>query len=76
MNHLLILTNYYGIHSPQNGIRTERLLERASTFGEHRVEGLTPAGDLHASPQTRLALARTYLRRGIELATSRARNER
>ena len=40
------------------------------------AEGLTPAGDLHASPQTRLALARTYLRRGIELATSRARNER
>ena len=40
------------------------------------VEGLTPAGDLHASSQTRLALARTYLRRGIELATSRARNER
>ncbi len=40
------------------------------------VAGLTPAGDLHASPQTRLALARTYLRRGIELATSRARNER
>ena len=40
------------------------------------VAGLTPAGDLHASPLTRLALARTYLRRGIELATSRARNER
>jgi aerobic carbon-monoxide dehydrogenase medium subunit len=40
------------------------------------VEGLTPAGDLHASPETRLALARTYLRRGIELAVSRARNER
>ncbi len=40
------------------------------------VAGLPPAGDLHASPQTRLALARTYLRRGIELATSRARNER
>ena len=40
------------------------------------VEGLTPSGDLHASPQTRLALARTYVRRGIELATSRARNER
>ncbi len=40
------------------------------------VEGLTPTGDLHASPQTRIALARTYLRRGIELATSRARNER
>ena len=40
------------------------------------AERLTPAGDLHASPQTRIALARTYLRRGIELATSRARNER
>jgi aerobic carbon-monoxide dehydrogenase medium subunit len=37
---------------------------------------LSPAGDLHASPQTRRALARTYLRRGIELAVSRARNER
>jgi carbon-monoxide dehydrogenase medium subunit len=40
------------------------------------VAGLTPAGDLHASPQTRLGLARTYLRRGIELAVARARNER
>ncbi len=37
---------------------------------------LSPAGDLHASPQTRRGLARTYLRRGIELAVSRARNER
>jgi carbon-monoxide dehydrogenase medium subunit len=40
------------------------------------TEGLEPVGDLHASPQTRLDLARVYLRRGIELATSRARNER
>jgi CO/xanthine dehydrogenase FAD-binding subunit len=40
------------------------------------VAGLAPAGDLHASPETRLALARTYLRRGIELAVSRAQNER
>jgi aerobic carbon-monoxide dehydrogenase medium subunit len=38
--------------------------------------GLSPAGDLHASPETRRGLARTYLRRGIELAVSRARNER
>jgi hypothetical protein len=37
---------------------------------------LSPVGDLHASAETRLALARTYLRRGIELAVSRARNER
>ena len=40
------------------------------------AEGLAPTADLHASAQTRLALARTYLRRGIELAVSRARNER
>ena len=37
---------------------------------------LTPAGDLHASPETRRGLARTYLRRGIALAVARARNER
>ncbi|HEX3189058.1 MAG TPA: FAD binding domain-containing protein [Streptosporangiaceae bacterium] len=37
---------------------------------------LSPAGDLHASPETRRGLARTYLRRGTELAVARARNER
>jgi len=37
---------------------------------------LSPAGDLHASPETRRGLARTYLRRGIELAVARDRNER
>ena len=37
---------------------------------------LSPAGDLHASLETRRGLARTYLRRGIELAVTRARNER
>ena len=37
---------------------------------------LSPAADLHASPETRRGLARTYLRRGIELAVARARNER
>ena len=40
------------------------------------VEGLAPAGDLHASPATRLALARTYVRRALALAISRAQNER
>jgi carbon-monoxide dehydrogenase medium subunit len=40
------------------------------------VAGLSPAGDLHASGPTRAGLARTYLRRGIELAVARARNER
>jgi carbon-monoxide dehydrogenase medium subunit len=40
------------------------------------VAGLAPAGDLHASGPTRVDLARTYLRRGIELAVARARNER
>ena len=43
---------------------------------EAAVAGLSPAGDLHASAATRLALARTYVRRGIELAISRALNER
>ena len=48
----------------------------AAEAAQAGVAGLAPAGDLHASPETRLALARTYLRRGIELAVSRARNER
>jgi carbon-monoxide dehydrogenase medium subunit len=48
----------------------------ATAAAEAAVEGLAPAGDLHASPQTRIALARSYLRRGIELAVSRAQNER
>jgi carbon-monoxide dehydrogenase medium subunit len=48
----------------------------ASDVAEAAVADLSPAGDLHASAETRLALARTYVRRGVELAISRARNER
>jgi len=48
----------------------------AATAARAAVAGLTPAGDLHASGPTRVDLARTYLRRGIELAVARARNER
>jgi carbon-monoxide dehydrogenase medium subunit len=48
----------------------------ASDAAEAAVADLSPAGDLHASAETRLALARTYVRRGVELAISRARNER
>jgi len=40
------------------------------------LEGLAPVGDLHASGETRISLARTYLRRALDLAISRARNER
>jgi aerobic carbon-monoxide dehydrogenase medium subunit len=40
------------------------------------LDGLAPVGDLHASRETRISLARTYLRRGLDLAISRARNER
>jgi carbon-monoxide dehydrogenase medium subunit len=47
----------------------------AAAAAEAAAEGLSPAGDLHASPQTRIALARSYLRRGIELAVSRAQND-
>jgi carbon-monoxide dehydrogenase medium subunit len=58
------------------GVAAADVAAAAAEAAGAAVEGLTPAGDLHASPPTRLALARTYLRRGIELATSRARNER
>ena len=37
---------------------------------------LRPAGDLHASTETRTDIARSYLRRGIELALSRAQDRR
>jgi len=43
---------------------------------ELAVADLSPPGDLHASAETRLALAEVYLRRALELAVSRARNER
>ena len=48
----------------------------AAAAADAAVEGLAPAGDLHASPATRLALARTYVRRAIALAIARAQNER
>jgi carbon-monoxide dehydrogenase medium subunit len=50
--------------------------ETAAEAADAGTQGLAPAGDLHASAETRIGLARTYLRRGIELALSRARNER
>lgn len=40
------------------------------------VEGLTPGGDLHASGLTRLTVARTQVRRALELALSRAADRR
>ena len=48
----------------------------AGRAADAAVAGLSPAGDLHASAQMRLDLARAYLRRGIAVAASRARNER
>ena len=48
----------------------------AGRAADAAVAGLSPAGDLHASAQMRLDLARAYLRRGIAVAVSRARNER
>ena len=50
--------------------------ETIRAVADAAATGLSPAGDLHASPETRRGLARTYLRRGIELAVARARNER
>jgi carbon-monoxide dehydrogenase medium subunit len=43
---------------------------------EAAVVGISPSSDMHASAATRTALARTYVRRALELAISRARDER
>ena len=40
------------------------------------VAGLSPAGDVHGGTETRTDIARSYLRRGIELALSRAQDRR
>ncbi|MGH3263596.1 MAG: FAD binding domain-containing protein [Trebonia sp.] len=40
------------------------------------VDELSPVGDLHGSTETRTDIARSYLRRGIELALSRAQDRR
>lgn len=40
------------------------------------VAGLSPAGDVHGGTETRTDIARSYLRRGIELALSRAGDRR
>lgn len=40
------------------------------------VAGLTPAGDLHASAETRTDVARVHVRRALELAVSRAQDRR
>jgi carbon-monoxide dehydrogenase medium subunit len=69
--------------TPVRATAAERALAGASAdaatiraAADAAATGLSPAGDLHASPETRRGLARTYLRRGIELAVARARNER
>ena len=50
--------------------------EAIRAAAEAAAADLSPAGDVHASAQTRLTLAQAYLRRGLKLAVSRARNER
>ncbi|MHA6782008.1 FAD binding domain-containing protein [Pseudonocardia saturnea] len=40
------------------------------------VAGLSPSGDAHGSTETRTDIARSYLRRGIELALTRAQDRR
>ncbi|MGH3188717.1 MAG: FAD binding domain-containing protein [Streptosporangiaceae bacterium] len=69
--------------TPVRAAAAERFLTGAacdatavSEAAQAAVAGLSPAGDLHASAETRLSLARVYLRRGLDLAISRARNER
>jgi aerobic carbon-monoxide dehydrogenase medium subunit len=73
--------------TPVRATSAERALAGVPAAGPEAIRGirdaadaagadLSPAGDLHASAETRRGLARTYLRRGLELAVSRARNER
>jgi aerobic carbon-monoxide dehydrogenase medium subunit len=40
------------------------------------VAGLSPAADVHGDTETRTDIARSYLRRGIELASARAQDRR
>jgi carbon-monoxide dehydrogenase medium subunit len=54
----------------------DALREAIRGAAELATADLSPAGDLHASAETRLTLAQVYLRRALELAVSRARNER
>jgi carbon-monoxide dehydrogenase medium subunit len=69
--------------TPVRAHSAERALQGASGdadalrgAAELAVADLSPAGDLHANAETRLTLAQVYLRRALELALSRARNER
>ena len=48
----------------------------AAAAADAGVADLRPAGDLHASTETRRDIARSCLRRGIELALSRAQDRR
>ncbi|NMI01623.1 FAD binding domain-containing protein [Pseudonocardia acidicola] len=50
--------------------------ETIAAAADAAVAGLTPAGDLHASAATRTALARSYVRRALERAISRAQDRR
>jgi carbon-monoxide dehydrogenase medium subunit len=47
-----------------------------ATAADAAVSGLSPAGDLHASAATRIQLARTYVRRALDLALARAQDRR
>lgn len=40
------------------------------------ADALSPSGDVHGSTESRITIARSYVRRGIELALSRAQNGR
>jgi CO/xanthine dehydrogenase FAD-binding subunit len=69
--------------TPVRAAAAERAL--ASTSGnaatieaavDAAVDQLSPTGDLHGSTETRTDIARSYLRRGIELALSRAQDRR
>ncbi|MFC4948823.1 FAD binding domain-containing protein [Pseudonocardia sp. GCM10023141] len=48
----------------------------AAAAADAAAAELAPAGDVHGSTETRTDIARSYLRRGIELALQRAQDQR
>ena len=60
--------------APWSGRRP--MLRGSAAAVDAAAADLHPAGDLHGSTETRTDIARSYLRRGIELALSRAQDRR
>ena len=65
---------------PIRATAAERVLEGSvpdpAAAADAAVEGLTPAGDIHAGAASRIELARVHVRRAVEQALARAQDRR